>query len=257
MNDQLPLTVRPVWTRTTRVPVARTVLALVVFLGALLSVVVFTLNRNASRATRQHAATQLAGAARVAASTLAVDRANLRARAGQIVGSIDFQQVVATGDGAALARIATAHRARLEVGERRFGALPGPPRLTSTASFEKVMNVSCQSANASNRRPGISRLLRSVTARRTPRSVNVRISSVRSGRCSSAHRAIASKSPVRSGNGADPEHRDQCRRGRAAVEGDDEQQRVRTADGDRGDPDAADRDRSCHSVRAPGCTDLR
>src|SRR5437764_10133107 len=61
MNDQLPLTVRPVWTRTTRVPVARTVLALVVFLGALLSVVVFTLNRNASRATRQHAATQLAG----------------------------------------------------------------------------------------------------------------------------------------------------------------------------------------------------
>ena len=72
----------------TRVPVARTVLALVVFLGALLSVVVFTLNRNASRATRQHAATQLAGAARVAASTLAVDRANLRARAGQIVGSI-------------------------------------------------------------------------------------------------------------------------------------------------------------------------
>ena len=137
MNDQLPLTVRPVWTRTTRVPVARTVLALVVFLGALLSVVVFTLNRNLSRATRQHAATQLAGAARVAASTLAVDRANLRARAGQIVGSIDFQQVVATGDGAALARIATTHRARLEVGERRFGALPGPPRLTSTASFEK------------------------------------------------------------------------------------------------------------------------
>ena len=65
------------------------------------------------------------------------------------------------------------------------------------------------------------------------------------------------KDAVRSGNGADPERGDQCRRGRAAVEGDDEQQRVRTADRDRGDPDAADRDRSCHSVRAPGCTDLR
>jgi diguanylate cyclase (GGDEF)-like protein len=137
MTGQLPLTAHPAWTRTTRVPVVRTVLALVVFLGALLSVVVFTLNRNANNATRQQVATQLASAARVAASVLAVDRADLRARAGQIVGSVELQRAVVTGDAAALARIARTRHARLDVGQRRFGALPGPPRLTSTASIEQ------------------------------------------------------------------------------------------------------------------------
>jgi len=44
---------------------ASAVIALVVFLGALLSVVVFSLNRNASTAARQQATTQLASAAQV------------------------------------------------------------------------------------------------------------------------------------------------------------------------------------------------
>jgi diguanylate cyclase (GGDEF)-like protein len=137
MNGQLPLTAHRVWTRPTRLPVVGTVLVLVVFLGALLCVVVFTLNRNANKATRQQAATQLASAARVAASTLAVDRAELRVRAGQIADSADFQQAVVKGDAAALARIARTRQARLDVEQRRFGASPGPPRLTSTASLEK------------------------------------------------------------------------------------------------------------------------
>jgi diguanylate cyclase (GGDEF)-like protein len=137
MNGQLPLPAHPGWTRTTRVPVTRTVLALVVFLGALLSVVVFTLNRNASNATRQQAGTQLASAARVAVSTLAADRAGLRARASGIAGSVEFQQAVVSGEAAALARIARTYHARLVVERRQFGALPAPPRLTSTASLEK------------------------------------------------------------------------------------------------------------------------
>jgi diguanylate cyclase (GGDEF)-like protein len=137
MNGQLPITALPIWTRTTRVPVTRTLLALVVFLGALLSVVVFTLNRNAGKAARQQAATQLASAARVAVSTLAADHAALRVRAGQIVGSIEFQHAAVSGDAAALARIARTHHAQLVVERRHFGALPGPPRLTSTASLKK------------------------------------------------------------------------------------------------------------------------
>jgi diguanylate cyclase (GGDEF)-like protein len=137
MNGQLPLTAYSVWTRPARVPVVRTVLVLVVFLGALLSVVVFTLNRNANKATKAQAATELTSAARLAASMLAVNRADLRARAGQIAGSADLQQAVVTRDAAALARIARTLHARLDVGQQRFGALPLPPRLTSTASLEK------------------------------------------------------------------------------------------------------------------------
>ena len=137
MNDQLPLRVQPVWKRTTRVPVVGTVLVLVVFLAAVLSVVVFRLNRNESKATRQQATTQLAGAAGVAASLLAVDRADLRARASQVVASIDLQRALVSRDAAALTRIARTRRMLLETDRRAFGSLPRPPRLTSTASIEK------------------------------------------------------------------------------------------------------------------------
>ena len=122
-------------------PVISAVIALVVFLGALLSVVVFSLNRNASTAARQQAVTQLASAAHVAASMLAVDRANLRARAGQVVSSTDLQRAVVTGDDAALARIASERRARIDMGPQTFGTLPKAPRFTSTASIEREGQV--------------------------------------------------------------------------------------------------------------------
>jgi diguanylate cyclase (GGDEF)-like protein len=118
-------------------PVLSAIVALAVFLGALLSVVVFSLNRNASTAARQQAATQLASAAQVAASMFAVDRANLRARAGQVVGSTDLQRAVIAGDAAALARIARTRGARIDIAQRIFGTLPRPPRFTSTASIER------------------------------------------------------------------------------------------------------------------------
>jgi diguanylate cyclase (GGDEF)-like protein len=135
MNGQLPLSAHPRWVRQSRVSLARSLIAVVVFVGGLLAVVVFTLNRNASNATRSQAAIQLASAARVAASALDVQRADLRARAGQIAGSADFRRAVAAGDAAALAQLAAKRSAQLEVGERTFGALPRAPRLTSTASL--------------------------------------------------------------------------------------------------------------------------
>ncbi len=141
MNGQLPLTAQQDWTRTTRVPVFGTVLAVVVFLGAVLGVVVFTLNRNASTATKRQAVTQLTSAARVAASRLAVDRAGLRTRAGQVAGASELQRAVATGDALRLAEGAHAHRARVVVAGRHFGVLPKPPRLSATAALVRVGKV--------------------------------------------------------------------------------------------------------------------
>jgi len=137
MNGQLPLTARPFWARRTRVPVAGTVLAFVAFLGVLLTVVVITLDRTATRATSRQAVTQLAGAARVAASELAVERAELRARVGQVVGSRELQRALLADDAATLRRIASTRRVRLRVGSRTVGMLPAAPRLVSQASIEK------------------------------------------------------------------------------------------------------------------------
>jgi len=111
------------------------VLAVVVFLGAVLGVVVFTLNRNANNANKQQAATQLASDARATASVLAVDRADLRTRASQTVASIDLQRAALAGNASALARIAEARRARIVVDRRTYGALPPAPRFTATASI--------------------------------------------------------------------------------------------------------------------------
>jgi diguanylate cyclase (GGDEF)-like protein len=119
------------------VPVVGTALVLVAFLGALLAVLVITLDRAATRATKQQAVTQLASAARVGASVLAVQRADLRARAGQIVGSADLQRAVLAADVTTLERIAKTRRVQLQFGQHTFGVLPAPPRLVSTASIEK------------------------------------------------------------------------------------------------------------------------
>jgi diguanylate cyclase (GGDEF)-like protein len=141
MSGQLSLPAQHAWTRRKRLPVVGTVVTLIVFLGALLAVVVITLNRSATRATRQQAATQLASSARVGASLLAVDRAELRTRAGQLAAASDLQRAVLAGDGAELARIAALRHVRLEVGSHRFDGLPRPPRLTAKASIETAGRI--------------------------------------------------------------------------------------------------------------------
>jgi diguanylate cyclase (GGDEF)-like protein len=109
--------------------------ALVVFLltVALLAAVVVTLDHNARRSNAQQASANLTAAARVAASSFASVRADLRANVSQLAGSPELQQALLAGDGAALERIARTHHARISTRHGHFDGLPRGPRLTATA----------------------------------------------------------------------------------------------------------------------------
>jgi diguanylate cyclase (GGDEF)-like protein len=100
--------------------------------SALMGVVVYTLDRNAQRSSMQESVTELASGSRVAASSFATLRANLRAHAGQLASSLDLQQAVIAGDETALARIANADHARVTVGTHVFGTVAAEPRVAST-----------------------------------------------------------------------------------------------------------------------------
>ena len=111
--------------------------ALVVFaLAAAVTVtVVATLDRAAHRSNMQQAQTELAGAARVSASSFAALRADLRARAGELASSLPLQRALISGDRAELARIAKARHARIVVGRHRFDALPSEPLISAGATI--------------------------------------------------------------------------------------------------------------------------
>lgn len=109
--------------------------ALVVFLltVALLSAVVVTLVHNARRANAQQAASDLAAAARVSASSFATIRADLRANSSQLASSLALQRALLVGDQAALRNIARAHNAAIVTPRERIDELPSSPRLIATA----------------------------------------------------------------------------------------------------------------------------
>jgi diguanylate cyclase (GGDEF)-like protein len=135
MDGRLSLTTRTASAPKIRLRVAVSVVGVIAFVGGLLTFVVVTLERNAASAARQQAQTQLASAARVASATLAVERADLRARAGEIVASRDLQRAVLAQDTAALRRISSSLGVRIDLGTRAFGRLPAPLGVTSTASL--------------------------------------------------------------------------------------------------------------------------
>jgi len=111
--------------------------ALVVFLvcAALIGALVFTLDLNARRSTRQQTATELASVARVSVSTFATMRANLRAHVGELAASVPLQQAVLRRNAARLRALAAAHDAQILVKGRAYGKLPSGPRLAATASM--------------------------------------------------------------------------------------------------------------------------
>lgn len=111
--------------------------ALLVFAvtAALIGIVAYTLDRNARRSTAQQATTELASGARVAASTFAALKADLRARAGQVATSLELQRAVIKHDEAELTRIAAARHARIVIGGRAIGRLAPKPRIASTAAI--------------------------------------------------------------------------------------------------------------------------
>src|SRR6478735_5243085 len=77
-----------------RVAVARAALVVFLLFCALIAGIVFTLDLSARRSNSQQAATELAGTARVAASTFSTMHANLRARVGELAASNSLQQAL-------------------------------------------------------------------------------------------------------------------------------------------------------------------
>jgi diguanylate cyclase (GGDEF)-like protein len=111
--------------------------AVVVFLLAatLVGAVAFLLDRSAQRSNANEASTQLASAARVAASTVATMHANLGARAAALATSESLQLAVLRHQVKRVDAIARAHGAVVELRDRRIGALPRGPHVAAGAKI--------------------------------------------------------------------------------------------------------------------------
>jgi diguanylate cyclase (GGDEF)-like protein len=120
-----------------RVAVARAALVVFLLFCALIAGIVFTLDLSARRSNSQQAATELAGTARVAASTFSTMHANLRARVGELAASNSLQQALLHRDASRLRALAASHDARVMIRGRAYGKLPSGPRITATATITR------------------------------------------------------------------------------------------------------------------------
>src|SRR2546429_7702533 len=118
--------------RSGRVAVFRAAAVVFLVCCGLISAVVFTLDLNARRSNDEQAATELASAARVAASTFSTMHANLRTRVGELAASPALQEAVIRKDGARIQAVLLAHGARVTLGGRTFGRLPSGARIAAT-----------------------------------------------------------------------------------------------------------------------------
>jgi diguanylate cyclase (GGDEF)-like protein len=111
--------------------------AILVFLLAAVAIggVTFLLDRSARRSNASEASTQLASAARVAATSIATMRANLATRAAALATSESLQLAVVQHRLPRIARIARTHAAQIEVGRHLIGTLPTGPRLVASANI--------------------------------------------------------------------------------------------------------------------------
>jgi len=118
-----------------RGPIIRAALLVFLLVGSLLVALVITLTRSADHTNKQQVGTELTSSARVASSSFAAVRADLRAQAGQLATSLDLQRAIVANDTAAIAQIAKTHHARIHARGRTFGSLAGEPRVASTATI--------------------------------------------------------------------------------------------------------------------------
>ena len=125
-------------------PVLRYAILVVIVLGALIAGVVLVLNRNETRNQWQQSVTELSSASHVAASGFLTAKADLRAKTSQVATSLAVQRAVVEHDDEALGAIARAEHARINVGSRTFGTLPGGPQVTATAAITDGTKVLAQ-----------------------------------------------------------------------------------------------------------------
>jgi diguanylate cyclase (GGDEF)-like protein len=124
-----------------RGPIVRAGVLVFLLVGSLVVALVLTVTHSADRTNRQQAATELESGSRVASSSFAAVRADLRARAGQLATSLDLQRAIVAGDAAAIAHIASAHRAVIHARGRTFGLLAPQPRIDSTATIAQGSRI--------------------------------------------------------------------------------------------------------------------
>jgi diguanylate cyclase (GGDEF)-like protein len=118
-----------------RAAVVRGALVVFALAAAVTATVVVTLDRAARRSNMEQAQTELAGAARVSASSFTALQADLRARAGELASSLPLQRALISGDRKELVRIARARKARIVVGRHSFDALPPQPLISAGATI--------------------------------------------------------------------------------------------------------------------------
>jgi diguanylate cyclase (GGDEF)-like protein len=124
-----------------RLPVTRYAVMLFLLTAALTAIVAMTLVRNAQRSTWQQNVTALSGGAHVSASAFATLRSNLRVEASQLATSLELQRAVVTDNEQQLERIAHSHHAQIALRSRKVGALPGEPKIASTATISDGRRV--------------------------------------------------------------------------------------------------------------------
>jgi diguanylate cyclase (GGDEF)-like protein len=161
-----------------RAAVVRAALVVFVLAGALIGAVVFTLDLNARRSNQQQVATELAGMARVSTSAFATMRANLRARVGELSGSIRLQQAVITRNAKRLRALAAAHDARIVLHGRAFGKVQRGPHMAATATMARDGRVVARVTIS----VPIDQSLLSVLASATPMPKHAALVLVRNGR---------------------------------------------------------------------------
>ncbi len=116
-------------------PVARYATLVFLLAAGLIGTVTFALDRSARGSTWREHSVALAGGAQVGASSFESLHTSLRIEATQMATSLALQRAIVQHDDAALRRIATARHARIDLGGRAIGTLPGGQRIVSTASI--------------------------------------------------------------------------------------------------------------------------
>src|SRR6476661_768970 len=124
-----------------RLAVTRAALVVFLIFAAGIAAIVFTLDLSARHSNRQEAATELAGTARVAASTFSTLRANLRTRVSELAASTSLQQAVLHKNEAQLRSLARSREARIVLRGHTYGRLPRGPRVTATATLAQRNQV--------------------------------------------------------------------------------------------------------------------
>jgi diguanylate cyclase (GGDEF)-like protein len=118
-----------------RAAIIRAAAVVFVLAAALVSAIVFALDRNARAGNEQEVATQLDGVSRVSSAAFQNLHSNLRAHVAQLAAALPLQRAIVANDHAALRAFARTHHVHIQVGRHSFGSLARGPRVSGSAQI--------------------------------------------------------------------------------------------------------------------------